>query len=201
MLSQLESSSVLSRTICSLLCFFLFFLLPPPLSFSNNLHSPLSLIAKQAVTAVRDRERLEERSRDAVSAWKLLFHVSNNLFSSFLLFFLSSSPLLSFSYKFHSPLSLIAKQANKAVRDRERLEERSRDAVSAWKLLLFVSYNLFSCFPLSFLPSFPPSFVLEQPPFSTVSYCKTGGHGERSREARGAHQKCFLSLKLSPSCL
>ena len=67
MLSQLESSSVMSRTICSLLSFFLFFLLPPLLSFSNNLHSPLSLIAKQA-NAVRDRERLEERSRDAVSA-------------------------------------------------------------------------------------------------------------------------------------
>ena len=68
MLSQLESSSVMSLTICSLLSFFLIFLLPPLLSFSNNLHSPLSLIAKQAATTVRDRERLEERSRDAVSA-------------------------------------------------------------------------------------------------------------------------------------
>ena len=67
MLSQLETSSVMSLTICSLLSFFLFFLLPPLLSFSYNLHSPLSLVAKQA-TPVRDPERLEERSRDAVSA-------------------------------------------------------------------------------------------------------------------------------------
>ena len=66
MLSQLDSSSVISLTFCSLLSFFLFFLLPPLLSFFNNLHSPLSLIAKQR--PVRDRERLEERSRNAVSA-------------------------------------------------------------------------------------------------------------------------------------
>ena len=67
MLSQLESSSVMSLTICSLLSFFLFFLLSPLLSFSNNLHSPLSLIAKKE-SSVRVRERLEEHSRDAVSA-------------------------------------------------------------------------------------------------------------------------------------
>ena len=75
MMSQLESSSFLSLTICSLLTFFLFFLLSPLLSFSNNLHSPLSLIAKQSAL-VRDRERLEERSRDSVSALKFLFFVS-----------------------------------------------------------------------------------------------------------------------------
>ena len=68
MLSQLESSSFMSLTICSLLSFFRFFLLSPLLSFSNNLNSPLSLNAKQPPTRVRDRERLEERSRDAVSA-------------------------------------------------------------------------------------------------------------------------------------
>ena len=67
MLSQLKSSSVMSLTICSLLSFFLFFLLFPLLSFSNNLHSPLPLIAKQRAS-VRDREKLEEGSRDAVSA-------------------------------------------------------------------------------------------------------------------------------------
>ena len=67
MLSQLASSSVMSLTICSLLSFFLFFLLSPLLSFSNNLHSPLSLIAKQS-RAVRDREGLEECSRDGVLA-------------------------------------------------------------------------------------------------------------------------------------
>ena len=66
MLSQLESSSVMSLTICSLLSLFVFFLLSPLLSFSNNLNSPLSLITKQAAP-VRNRERLEERSRDAVS--------------------------------------------------------------------------------------------------------------------------------------
>ena len=66
MLPQLDSSSGNSPTICSLLSFFFFFLLPPLLSFSNNLRSPLSLIAKQAA-AVRYGERLEERSRDAVS--------------------------------------------------------------------------------------------------------------------------------------
>ena len=68
MLAQLESSSVMSLTICSLLSFFLFSLLSPLLSFSNKLHSPLSLIAKQARWSVRDRVRLEERSRDAFSA-------------------------------------------------------------------------------------------------------------------------------------
>ena len=67
MLSQFKSSSFMSLTICSLLSFFLFFLLPPLLSFFNNLHSPLSLIAKQT-TKVRDRERLEERIRNALSA-------------------------------------------------------------------------------------------------------------------------------------
>ena len=65
MLSQLESSSFMSPTICSLVSFFLFFLLSPLLSVSNKLHSPLSLIAKQSI--VRDCERLEERSRDTVS--------------------------------------------------------------------------------------------------------------------------------------
>jgi len=106
MLSQLESSSVLFLTICSLLSFFLFFLLSPHLSFSNNLHSPLSLIAKQAATAVRNRERLEERSRDA----QLFSFMSLTICSllSFFLFFLLS-PLLSFSNNLHSPLSLIAK--------------------------------------------------------------------------------------------
>ena len=67
MLSQLGSSLFMPLTICSLLSFFLFFLLSPLLSFSNNLHSPLYLIAKQT-TPVRDREGLEERSRDGVSA-------------------------------------------------------------------------------------------------------------------------------------
>jgi len=67
MLSQLESSPVMYLTICSLLSFFLFFLLSPLLSFSNNLHSPLSLIAKQS-RSVRDRERQEGSSRDAISA-------------------------------------------------------------------------------------------------------------------------------------
>ena len=67
MLSQLESFFVMSLTICSFLSFFLFFLLSPLLSFSNNHDSPLSLIAKQP-SSVSDRERLETRSRDAVSA-------------------------------------------------------------------------------------------------------------------------------------
>ena len=67
MLSQLESFFLMSLTMCPLLFSFLFFLLSPLLSFSNNLHFPLSLIAKKE-PRVRDRERLEERSRDAVSA-------------------------------------------------------------------------------------------------------------------------------------
>ena len=66
MLSQLAISYFMSLAICSLLSFFLFFLLSPLLSFSNNLHYPLSLIAKQS--HVRERVRLEERNRDAVSA-------------------------------------------------------------------------------------------------------------------------------------
>ena len=76
MLSPLESSSVMFLTICSLLFFFLFFLLSPLLSFFNKLNFPFTLIAKQARVRnrerleerSRDRERLEERSRDAVSA-------------------------------------------------------------------------------------------------------------------------------------
>ena len=83
------------------------------------------------------------------------------------------------------------------MRDRERLEERSRDAVSAWKFPFYVSNNLFSSsFFLFFLLS-PLLFVLSQPPFSSVSYCKTGDkRGERLREARGAQQRCCLSFKV-----
>ena len=92
MLSQFEGSSVMFLTICCHLSLFLFFLLPPLLSFSNNLLSPLSLFAKQASSKVRERERLEERSRNAVSARKLLCYVSDNLFSSFLLSLLPSFP-------------------------------------------------------------------------------------------------------------
>ena len=109
MLSQLESSSVMSLTICSLLSFFLFFLLSPLLSFSNNLHSPLSLIAKQPNFSVRDRERLRSAAK-MLSQLESYFFWSLTICSllSFFLFFLLS-PLLSFSNNLHSPLYLIAK--------------------------------------------------------------------------------------------
>ena len=130
MLSQLESSSFMPLTICSLLSFFLFFLLSPLLSFSNNIHSPLSLIAKQTKFAVRDRESLRSAA-EMLSQLESSSVMSLTICSllSFFLFFLLF-PLLPFSNNLHSPLSLIAKQPRR-VRDRERLEERSRDAVSA----------------------------------------------------------------------
>ena len=147
----------MSLTICSLLSVFLFFLLSRLLSFSNNLHSPCSLIAKQPAP-VRDRERLEERIRDAQLDSSSVMSLTIYSLLSFFLFFLLS-PLLSFSNILHSPCSLIAKQPA-PVSDRERLEERSRDAVSACNFLFHVSSNLFSSFLLFFLSSFPPSYVL-----------------------------------------
>ena len=128
MLSQLGSFSVMSLTICSLLSFFLFFLLSPLLSFSNNLHSPLYHTAKQA-TAVSDDERLEKRRRNAqLKSSSFMSLTICSLLSFFLCFLLP--PLLSFSNNLHSPLSPIAKQTP-SVSDHERLEERSRNAVSA----------------------------------------------------------------------
>ena len=121
MLSQLESFFVLSLTICSLLSFFLFFLLSPLFSFSNKLHSPLSLIAKQPLFKVRDRERLRSAA-EMLSQLESSSVMSLTICSllSFFLFFLLS-PLLSFSNNLHSPFSLIGKQTLLEVRDRERL--------------------------------------------------------------------------------